>query len=106
MINKKELAHLKFELRGGIVCRLSDLRCKPVINIKDGRKLGYICDIEFEVRTGKICAIIVPGCSGFLGLFGKGEDYIIPYDQIEKIGDDVILVCYDIPLYIKNKKLF
>ena len=86
------------------MCRLSELKCKPVINIKDGSKLGFICDIEFDMRTGKICAIIVPGNFGFWSWFGKGEDYVIPFDQIEKVGDDVILVCYDIPLYVKKRR--
>lgn len=86
------------------MCRITDLRNKEVINIKDGCRLGCVYDAEFDICTAKIVAIIVPGASGFFGLFGREEDYIIPWGDIEKIGDDIILVCYDVPHYIKNKK--
>lgn len=39
----------------------SDLREKDVINISDGKKLGKVCDLEVNVKTGKIDAIVVPG---------------------------------------------
>ncbi len=86
------------------MCRITDLRNKEVINIKDGSRLGCVYDAEFDICTAKIVAIIVPGSSCFFGLFGRDEDYVIPWKDIEKIGDDIILVCYDIPHYIKNKK--
>ena len=86
------------------MCRITDLRNKEVINITDGSRLGCVYDAEFDVCTAKIVAIIVPGPAKFFGLFGRDEDYIIPWDNIEKIGDDIILVCYNIPHYIKKKK--
>ena len=53
------------------MCRVSDLRQKEVINIKDGSRLGYVDDVEFEVASGQIIAIIIYGQSRFFGLFGK-----------------------------------
>ncbi|WP_129723281.1 YlmC/YmxH family sporulation protein [Xylanivirga thermophila] len=73
----------------------SDFRQKEVINIKDGKKLGYIVDMEFDLYQGRVTAIVVPGPSKFLGFF-KGEgDIVIPWERIKKIGDDVILVDVD-----------
>lgn len=35
-----------------IMCTFNELRCKEVINIKDGRKLGYVDDAELETVGG------------------------------------------------------
>ncbi len=68
-----------------------ELREKEVINMCDGAKLGCPTDFEFSVCDGKITAIIVAGQGGFLG-FGQSEDLIIPWNKIECIGEDTILV--------------
>jgi YlmC/YmxH family sporulation protein len=88
------------------MCRITDLRSKEVINIKDGCRLGCVYDAEFETCSGHIVAIIVPGPARFFGLFGRDDDFVIPWGNIEKIGDDIILVCYDIPHHIKKKKKY
>jgi len=77
--------------------RLIDLQKKEVINITDGKRLGFLYDIEIDLEKGVIGSIIVPGKTklfSFFGIFGKGEEYIISYDDIKKIGDDIILVEY------------
>lgn len=72
--------------------KTSDLRLREIINISDGKKLGLIKDLELNLEEGKIEAIVVPGPGKFLGLFGKDNDYVIPWENIKKIGVDVILV--------------
>ena len=72
--------------------RLAELRYREVINICTGHRLGYVSDIEMEMHTGKICALIVPGPCKFFGLFGREDDYFLPYECISKMGDDIILV--------------
>lgn len=70
--------------------RFQDLRNKEVINIKDGERLGFVCDAEFDIETGKILAIIVPGkrkCNLF-----KNNEHIILWQKIKKIGNDILLV--------------
>ena len=74
-------------------CKSDDFRDKEVVNVCDGRKLGCISEIEFDVCDGKITAIVIYGKKG---MFGKGEcDIVIPWHKIEKIGDDIILVNAD-----------
>lgn len=72
--------------------RICELREKEVINICDGEKLGNVCDIEFEERTGKIIALIIPGPCKILGIIGRDQEYIIPYECVQRIGSDVVLV--------------
>ncbi len=68
-----------------------DLREKEVINLCDGTRLGCPCDFEFNSCDGRIVALIVPRGGGFLGL-GHAHDLIIPWQKIECIGEDAILV--------------
>ena len=58
----------------------------------DGRRLGYICDVLVEIPEGRIQAIMVPGPCRFFGLFGRRDDYVIPWNRICRIGPDIILV--------------
>ncbi|HMM31431.1 MAG TPA: YlmC/YmxH family sporulation protein [Clostridia bacterium] len=69
-----------------------ELRRKEVVNVRDGARLGCICDLEIELGTGVVCAIIVPGPPRFWGLLKSSEELVIPFNKISKIGDDVILV--------------
>ena len=74
--------------------RVCDLQKKEVINITDGKRLGFVYDVEIDLETGRIGSIIIPGGFRFFGLFGRGEEYIVTFEQIKKIGDDIILVEY------------
>lgn len=69
-----------------------ELRRKEVINLRDGARLGCICDFEIDACSGLIRAIVVPGPPRFFGLFRSDEELVIPFNCINKIGGDVILV--------------
>ncbi|MBQ9120822.1 MAG: YlmC/YmxH family sporulation protein [Clostridia bacterium] len=71
-------------------CTLEQLSKKQVVNLCDGKLLGHVEDLVFDLCDGKICAIIVPGNCGFS--FKKGRELVIPWAQIQKIGEDTILV--------------
>ena len=73
-------------------CKFTDLHCKEVICITDGRRLGFVADARVELPEGKICAIIVPCPCRFGGLVGRREDYVIPWSCIRRMGSDIILV--------------
>lgn len=70
--------------------RLSELQDKDVISVKDGRKIGNIVDI-CVTYDGKMQSLIVEGVKG-LHIFSAKEELEIKWEQIEKIGEDVILV--------------
>jgi len=73
-------------------CRIEDFRYKEVVNVCDGQRLGYVCDVLIDIMKGSVVAILVPGRCKFLDLFWREDDYILPWDCINRIGGDIILV--------------
>ncbi len=69
-----------------------ELRCKEVVNVVDGRRLGHIIDVAFNLATGCVTGIIVPGEKSFWNVFKSGSEFFIPLNQIVKVGEDTILV--------------
>ena len=73
---------------------LSELRTKNVVNVPDGRMLGKVIDLEFCAQQGQVDAIVVPGpFSVGNALKGERTGIVIPWSFIQRIGDDVVLVC-------------
>ena len=72
--------------------RFTNLHCKEVICVCDGRRLGYISDATIDLCDGSIQAIIVPGKCRCWGLLGARDDYVIPWRCINRIGPDIVLV--------------
>jgi len=80
--------------------RISELRLLDIVNIKDGRRLGPIKDLDLDLERGVVKGVVIPGASRSWGIFGGGrsEDILVPWDRVKKIGVDVILVdAQDIP---------
>lgn len=67
-----------------------ELKRREVINGSDGRRMGHIIDLVFSVDCGKIKGIILP--YGKRGVFCKSQDLFVPWQCVQKIGEDVILV--------------
>lgn len=66
-----------------------DLKQKEVVNICDGRRLGKVVDLVISLSSCKVLGIVVPGNRK---IFNTKEDIFIPWRNIQKIGDDVVLV--------------
>jgi len=78
-----------------LICKFTELKDKDVINISDGVRLGRVDDVEIDPERACIVSIISLGRPRFFGLFGKDSDIIIPWENIEIIGIDAILVRVD-----------
>ncbi len=70
----------------------SELCEKEVVNIKTGARLGLIDDIEFDENSFEIKRLYLYGKSEFFGLLGRHEDIVIDRAEIDKLGDDIVLV--------------
>ena len=68
-----------------------DFKHKEVINIIDGKRLGFVQDVNANLETGIITSIVVPGSNKFFNVFNS-NDLVIPWQDIKCIGEDVILV--------------
>ena len=72
---------------------LSELRTKEVIDVRDGKRLGRVMDLEFCPSDSRVTALVVPAETSFLQtLRGEKCGLVIPWENIRRIGDDVILI--------------
>ena len=69
-----------------------DFKHKEVINITDGKRLGFVQDVNADLNTGTITSIIVPGTTRLLNVFSGGNEIVIPWNKVKVISDDLILV--------------
>ena len=71
--------------------RLSEIQNKDVINLNTGMKIGNIIDIKKKSESGKIESLILER-KKFSSIFNSNDEIEIYWTQINKIGEDVILV--------------
>lgn len=72
--------------------RVTDLRYKEVISVSDGTRFGYVGDLELDVETGRVKALVLPGRRRLFGLLGREPDRSIPWAAVKRFGEDIILV--------------
>ena len=72
--------------------RLSAFPKKEVVNLADGRRLGFLCDAEVNLDTGRVEAIVVSVTGKISVGAAKFQELIIPFEKIKKIGEDIVLV--------------
>ncbi|MFQ8600363.1 MAG: YlmC/YmxH family sporulation protein [Oscillospiraceae bacterium] len=75
-----------------MLCKLADLRSKYVINVKTGCNLGTVDDMQIDTENNKVVAVVIYGRLRCFGLLGRWEDILIPWESIDFIGEDSILV--------------
>lgn len=86
-------------------CRIGDLRNKQIVCVKNGCVLGYVSDIELNTENGNLESLVIFGRPRFFGLFGREEDIVISWSEIQVIGNETILVSTDPSNFISlNKK--
>lgn len=78
------------------------MREKEIINLRDGYRLGCVCDVEFDTCSGNIVSIVVFNRNRTFGFGGKCEDIKICWNDIKVIGDDTILVDFECPAECKK----
>ncbi len=70
--------------------RLSELQSKKIISMTNGKNVGSIIDVNIN-KNGQIESLIIESSKGIFSL-NKDIDVKIYWNEIEKIGEDVILV--------------
>ncbi|MBM7837565.1 YlmC/YmxH family sporulation protein [Alkalihalobacillus xiaoxiensis] len=74
--------------------KISELSAKDIVNMENGKRLGNLNDLDINLNTGKIEAIIIANNGKVMQLLGQrdAQETVIPWKNILKIGSDVILV--------------
>ena len=72
--------------------RIADLKEKEVISITDGSRYGFVGDVEFDLESGQVHALVVPGRLRLFGLLGREADRVVPWNSVRRFGEDIILV--------------
>ncbi len=86
-------------------CRMGDLRNKEVINIKDGGRIGFVSDVEMNLESAQLTAVVIYGRLKLLGILGREPDLVIPWKDIKLIGDDTVLVDFELPRQEKKESM-
>ncbi len=73
--------------------RISDLQTKRIISITNGKNIGNIIDAEID-ESGKVSFFIIEQNKNLFSFNREGDKKIF-WDNISKIGEDVILVQKD-----------
>lgn len=68
--------------------RLSELQLKEIVNISNGKRIGTIVDVIVDEK-GEIKNLVLEEKRGRKFTH---EEYNISWNQIVKIGDDIILI--------------
>ncbi len=84
-------------------CCIADLCKKEVINLKDGTRLGNVCDVEIDTCKGCLVSIVIYGKNKLFGLSGRCDDIKIEWCNIKVIGDDTVLVDIDCPEWCRKQ---
>ena len=70
---------------------LSEFQTKEIINLTTGRRFGYIVDVIID-NDGKIKQLLLEEKRNSRRFITSKEELTIEWNQIIKIGDDIILV--------------
>ena len=89
-----------------MVCTLTMLRNKEVIDVKSGLRLGYVDDIEIDTETERVTSLIIFGRPRVFGLMGRESDLIVKCTEIALIGEDTILVRQESPAVNSRSRTF
>ena len=78
-----------------MTCR--ELCAKEVVQLSNGACLGRADDLELDPQTAQIQSLQLLGRPRFFGLLGRDATLTIPWEEIDKIGVDAVLVRTELP---------
>ena len=86
-----------------MICRIQEFRYKDVVCVEDGTRLGYVGDVEIDTKNAQLRSIVIYGKNRWF-FFGRGEDIVVPWEEIQIIGEDTILVNVPSSRFARKKK--
>lgn len=83
---------------------MGELRCKEVVSVTDGSRLGFVRDAQLDLEKGQIRTLIIPGRLRLFGLLGREEELRIPWSEVRRFGEDIILVEHSGPNALRGRR--
>lgn len=74
-----------------------ELCAKEVVQLSNGACLGKADDLELDPQTAQIQSLQLLGRPRFFGLLGRDATLTIPWEEIDKIGVDAVLIRTELP---------
>ena len=74
-----------------------ELCAKEVVQLSNGACLGKADDLDLDPQTAQIQSLQLLGRPRFFGLLGRDATLTIPWEEIDKIGVDAVLVRTELP---------
>lgn len=75
-----------------MICSLSEIKNKEVVNVSTGLKIGFVDDVQIDTSLSSVVSFVIYGRSRCMGLLGREDDIIIKCENIQLVGEDTILV--------------
>ena len=72
-----------------------DLSSKEVISCCNGRRIGVVTDLEIDCDCGRILTLLVKENSRNFEFAGKSKCISVPWERIDTIGEDFIIINQD-----------
>ena len=72
--------------------RLSELQRKDIVNINDGRIIGRVIDADISEKDGSLICLVIEKSKYLRNFFSNESEVTIKFEQIKKLGSDVILI--------------
>lgn len=75
-----------------MIYNVADFKNKQVVSTETGAVIGYVGELEIDTDTGSVANIVVFGKLRLYGILGREEDIMIPWSNIEVIGEETVLI--------------
>ncbi len=75
-----------------MIQRIGELKDRQVVCTRDGSILGFVGDVELDTDSGRLSSIVIYGRAKGFGLLGREDDIVVPWENIEILGAETILV--------------
>jgi YlmC/YmxH family sporulation protein len=77
--------------------KISEIVQRDIVNLIDGSKLGAVKDVQIDLETGQVLALVLSGERKYFGLLDAGRDVVVPWENIRKFGVHTVLVEVNTP---------
>lgn len=78
--------------------RLTHLREKEVVNLRDGTKVGFVTNMELGLdgKTGRVVCLVIPRRRSWPVLLKGRKEVQIPWHKVRRVSGELIIVDFEL----------